>query len=321
LLAGFRTRAAGRPRGMKQPDAGSSTTVTLPVLGDWSLAESCDAAAHFPPIAHASTDGGALRMAFPTDDYARTAAVAVRQPEPGVAVVEVAGVDDPAPVVVQVARVLGLDVDARPFAALLASDPALAPVAAALPGHRPFSFFSPYEAAVWSVLSHRLQMRQAQRLKDALIAAGGDEVVVDGITLRGLPRPATLVDIDDLDGVPAERLLRARGVAQAALDGLLDVATLRGADPDEAMESLRGIRGIGEFYASLIFVRGTAQVDYLPFAPRVAKAAQTLYGLAEPPARDSWGALTDPWRPFRTWTSVLVTVYATRRGGETSGSR
>ena len=81
-----------------------------------------------------------------------------------------------------------------------------------LPGLRPCGFHSPYEAAAWAVLSQRLRIVQAARLRDSLVRRHGD----DG----AFPAPDALRTLDlDLPGRKAEYL---HAVAEAALDGRLD---------------------------------------------------------------------------------------------------
>jgi len=55
----------------------------------------------------------------------------------------------------QVSRVVSLDHDGSAFHRLCQADPALAAVHARAPGFRPALFYSPYEAAIWSVVSAR----------------------------------------------------------------------------------------------------------------------------------------------------------------------
>src|SRR6187401_1212093 len=85
----------------------------------------------------------------------------------------------------QVARMLSLDVDAAGWAAVLGREPVVAGLQARFPGFRPVCFPSPYEAAVWGILAHRISMVQASALKARLarehgtvFRAGDDDVLV-----------------------------------------------------------------------------------------------------------------------------------------------
>ncbi len=100
---------------------------------------------------------GTMRLAFCVDGdgYSHQVGVAVTQDAQGAVQGTVVGDADPAVVRAQVARVLSLDHDARAFVQIGQRDPVMAHLLAAAPGLRPPLFYSPYEAAIWSVLSAR----------------------------------------------------------------------------------------------------------------------------------------------------------------------
>src|SRR5258706_15088488 len=87
----------------------------------------------------------------------------------------------------QVARALGLDVDATPFARGLERDPVLRAIARRRPGFRPPVAFSPYVMAGWSVLSQRLRMAQAADLQVRIAEAAGDVLEVGGTKVASFP--------------------------------------------------------------------------------------------------------------------------------------
>src|SRR5215475_2662230 len=143
-------------------------------------------------------------------------------------------------------RFLALDVDGRGWPQVGRRDPVIADAQARLPGLRPCGFHSPYEAAVWSVLSQRLRIVQAARLRAELISRHGE----DG----AFPPPRTLARLDlDLPGRKGEYL---RAVAEAAADGLLDGEALRALDPGQAIQRVQQVKGLGPFAAELVVVRG-----------------------------------------------------------------
>ncbi len=112
-----------------------------------------------------------------------------------------------------------------------------------------------------------------------------------------------------LPGLPEERLRRLQGVATAAIEGKLDAAALRAAEPAQAMGEMLELRGIGPFYGELIIVRATGVTDVLPARESKARGyAAHFYGLDAPPSPEAFAALAEPWRPFRTWGAVLLRV-------------
>jgi DNA-3-methyladenine glycosylase II len=176
---------------------------------------------------------------------------------------------------------------------------------AALPGLRPCGFHSPYEAAAWSVLSQRIRIVQATRLRDELVARHG----ADG----AFPTPSVLRDLDlDLPGRKAEYL---RAVAEAALEGRLDGVTLRSVDPEEAIRAVQEVKGLGPFAAELVVVRGANAPDALPNHERRLEAeVAERYG----PTR-KLSEVSEAWRPFRTWGCVYLRALREGRTHEIRG--
>jgi DNA-3-methyladenine glycosylase II len=184
----------------------------------------------------------------------------------------------------QVARIVSLDHDGTAY-------PDVAdPVANALQREsdylRPVLFHSPYEAAALSIISARTSRPMANRLRDAL-----------GETF---PPPSELLELRELKGLPQNKIPRLHGIAQAALEGKLDREPLLALDPGAALAQLVELPGIGPFYASLILIRAVGTTDVLAEnEPKLQETVQKRYGrpLAE---------VSEAWRPFRTWISVLM---------------
>jgi 3-methyladenine DNA glycosylase/8-oxoguanine DNA glycosylase len=48
-------------------------------------------------------------------------------------------------------------------------------------------------------------------------------------------------------------------------------------------------------------------------------AVQKAYSLAQPPGREELQRIAESWRPFRTWTTVLLHVWLRREIGLPKG--
>jgi DNA-3-methyladenine glycosylase II len=175
------------------------------------------------------------------------------------------------------------------------------------PGLRPPLFHSPYEAAVWAIISTRRPAAAATGLRDRLAHDHGRVFELDGVDLAALPTPEQLLAVDSLSGLPEGRLPRLHAVAEAARAGALSADLLLSLGPERAAETLQELPGIGPFYASLIVIRATGFVDVLPdVEPRLLGLVQRLYGLEEPPTPSELATIAEPWRPMRTWAAVLI---------------
>lgn len=283
--------------------------VTVQVLGPWSLMTSRAFWEGFTPAALATeNEADELRTVFCVEGDWRRAEVTVTQEgsqEGSMARVVVAGDGDLEVAAAQACRFLSLDVDARTWPDVARRDPVIAHAQTQLPGLRPCGFHSPYEAAAWAVLSQRIRITQAARLRKDLVARHGDD--------RAFPTPQVLRGLDlDLPGRKTEYL---HAVAEAALEGRLDGATLRSLDPDEAIRVVQQIKGLGPFAAELVVVRGANAPDALPHHERRLDAEIVeRYG--------SDRALVDiaeAWRPFRTWAVVHLRTLREQRTHEIGG--
>lgn len=285
---------------------------TITPRGPFSLAEAAT-------FGFGQRDGtgwdGVLRLAFCRDGYLEHAGVEVRQD----AAADVHGtVHGPADMDVsavapQVARVLSLDHDGAEFIRVGARDPVIGALQAAAPGLRPPLFYSPYEAAAWSVLSARRPARQMMQVRQRLSEAHGAVFDLAGQRLAAFPAPGQLLAVESFPGIPEDRIGRLHGVARAALEGRLDVGFLQALGPERAMAELQTIKGIGPFYSALVVIRGTGFTDVLPVSePKALALTARLYHLDSAPGPEQFRELAEAWRPFRTWAAVLIRAAAGR---------
>src|SRR2546422_823128 len=67
--------------------------------------------------------------------------------------------------------------------------PVMGPLRGAAPGRRPPLFYSPYEAAVWAVMSARRPLRQMAEVRRRLSVEHGKVFQLAGEPLAALPTP------------------------------------------------------------------------------------------------------------------------------------
>jgi DNA-3-methyladenine glycosylase II len=252
-------------------------------------------------------------MAFGLDGSFEPVAANVRE-FGGELTVDIAGTRASAAAVAQVARMFSVDVDATDYPQVGRRDPAIGRVMDAFPGLRPVLFPSPYEAAVWAVLSQRIAQPQAARLKAALTAAHGEVVSIGADEVRALPAPEQLLSVKTFAGLSAEKIARLHGVARAALDGVLDAKHLNELGYEKALLVLQEIRGIGPFWSGGIYLRACGVTEPFPIdEPRTLRALADAHGLRDVPAGDELQKIVERFKPFGMWVSVLLRV-ATNRG-------
>jgi 3-methyladenine DNA glycosylase/8-oxoguanine DNA glycosylase len=273
----------------------------LTFTGDYDLDEASRFLEGWPPTAGASHHASSLlQWATSLDGEWNPLSITIRQQDHRLTCSFV-GASSPERVATEAARVLSLDVDASKLNQVIRWDPVAGRLLRKRPGLRPVCFWSPYEAAVWGVLSQRSSMAQASRIKSNITRDHGIEVG-DGCAF---PPPQSLRAIAEIPGIGRTKLDRLHHIAEAALDGSLSASMLRQEDVDTSLDRLADIPGVGPFTAELILVRGAGHPDVFPRHERRLHAImKSAYGLTSPGSTDL-EMIAEGWRPYRSWIGFL----------------
>ncbi|HEY7596675.1 MAG TPA: DNA-3-methyladenine glycosylase 2 family protein [Actinophytocola sp.] len=262
-----------------------------------------------------------VAMAFPVEGWQSSAAVLLRQRADGGIDGTVAGTPDPDAAFRQALAVLSLDVDGTGYPEVGRADPAIGGLQRDHNYLRPVLFHSPYEAACAFVLGHRLRIAQGRAIRQRIAERHGDQITVAGVRLHSFPTPQRLLELHTVPGVSEEKMRRLHGIARAALDGDLDRRRLRELPAVEALGQVRRLRGIGEFFAAGIVLRGAGVVDAVPDERITRTGIERLYQLPSEPDRARIEAITASWRPYRMWCAVLLQLSERRRPSKVHGGR
>src|SRR5258706_101922 len=106
----------------------------------------------------------------------------------------------------------------------------------------------------------------------AAISVGG---TAHAFTLAGAPRSGLTIEIEDKLPVAIRDQLVAHASRFVGAED--DVVAFCEAPYAEARDALLSIRGLGPFSAGAILLRGLGRMDELPWMPRFADIARTLY--------------------------------------------
>lgn len=210
-------------------------------------------------------------------------------------------VEAPAAVADEAAEVVrwwfDVDTDPAPVAALLATDPRLAPLVRARPALRPVRHPAGYEAAVDTVLGQQVTLSSARLFGERLRAAYSPGVVAG---LRVFPGPATLL------AAPLEELRATVGLTTSRARTVHAVAGLfaegfrlgPGTDPDSARAQLLELPGVGPWTVEYLALRALGDPDAFPSSDAVVRRA---LGGAGPRAAEKE---SQAWRPYRAWATA-----------------
>jgi DNA-3-methyladenine glycosylase II len=176
---------------------------------------------------------------------------------------------------------LSLTDDLRPFYERARLDPPFVPILERLYGYHQIKFPSPFENAVWAILTQRTPLPIARTIKQRLIDQYGGSLTVNGVTYKSFPEALTLASASP-DELPAlignERKAdyleeAARAFANA------DENFLRHGPYDEVEKWLRSIKGIGAWSATFVLIRGLGRMDKVSLDMKPLMAATSkVYG-------------------------------------------
>jgi DNA-3-methyladenine glycosylase II len=287
--------------------------ITLHPRGPFSLTAAARFVEGFPGT-QAQRPPQALRYAWAVDGDWRTVQATLRQDDEALKA-ELTGRPD-----AQLTRLatrdleqmLCLDVDGTGFAALGEHDRVVKTLQDRFPGLRPVLFYTPYEAAAWTIISQRIRMTQAATIKTRL----ADELGEHG----AFPAPPRLAQLScPQPGLTTGKINQLRTVAAAAQDGVLSRQRLRAMTYQDGLVHLQQLPGIGPFSAELILIRGVGHPDALPeYDTRLNDAIHRAYDTTDDTAIRS---ITDTWRPYRAWVALLLRAWREAETGEISHGR
>jgi DNA-3-methyladenine glycosylase II len=281
------------------------TTFRLHPRGPFSLAEAVRFQESFP-AGQGGGDHARLDLAFGVEGSWSTVGVRVTGDLTGTVVAN-PGRAPVGAIRAQVERILSLDADGSGFPEVGERDPVVAGLQRQFPGLRPVLFASPYEAAAWALIGHRIRMTQAAALRTRMSEGLGERVDFGDRSLAAFPSPDRLASLEPRPGLTITKVENLRALGRAAGDGDLDAEVLRALPVEEALRHLMKLPGVGPFSAELILIRGAGLTDLFPReTPRLHRAMAQAYDLGPEPPLPVLATIAAGWRPYRSWVSFLL---------------
>lgn len=199
-------------------------------------------------------------------------------------------------------RVLGVDVDHRPFLDAAWNDPVLGPLVRRRPWLRPNVRYRPHEALMWAIAEQLIEFDEAVLIQAKLVRAAG--VRCERTGLRDVPTPAEVLRLAPAEiermGLSARRTLLLRETCRLLVRGL----DLDAEDQLPVWRRLRSVPGLGAWTLSCLALRGQGEPDASPSGDLgLLKAVgrlmhEGLVELSPAPAMHAW----DHSRPGE-WTA------------------
>lgn len=173
---------------------------------------------------------------------------------------------------------LSLNDDLNDFYRIGRADPRFAPVIDTLYGlHQP-KFLTPFEIACWSVLTQRNPIAIARRRKQEISTTWGTRIVLPEGTYLAFPEPHRLasLSVDELIALVRNARKAEYLLAVAQFFSEVDEHYLRTGDYNEVATKIRSIRGIGEWSAHFILIRGLGRTEQTVFSNKEILSASSI---------------------------------------------
>ncbi|GAA2039554.1 DNA-3-methyladenine glycosylase 2 family protein [Agromyces tropicus] len=221
-----------------------------------------------------------------------------------------ASLADLAPLVARVRRLFDLDADAEAIDAALASDPALAPAVAGVPGIRMPGALDPHELVIRALVGQQVSVAAARTALTRLASDLGERVALGGAERVLFPTAAAIAEhgADVLRG-PAARIRTILDVSARLASGELVVAAER--ERSELRAELLSLPGIGPWTAGYLAMRVTREPDELLVSDVALRNGAARLGLpSEARALAARGAAWAPWRSYASmhlWRAAAAT--------------
>ena len=210
-----------------------------------------------------------------------------------------------------VERQFSTGLDISPFYQFARRDPALAMLVQHFHGMRIPQSANIFETLVSAILEQQINLSFAHQVKKALVQTFGSFIEHEGRRYYCFPEPAALAITTPRDllrlqisGPKAKYII---GLAQAVLDGTLDLEGLRRLDPDSAHSKLLSFKGVGPWTAQYVGMRALGHLDSLPAADvGLQKAIMRFYGLRKQPSQQRVAQIARAWAGWRSYATFYL---------------
>lgn len=218
----------------------------------------------------------------------------------------------------RVAWILGANQNLGPFYALAESDPVLSATVKRFYGLHLSHSVSVFEALVLAIMGQQIASNVASIIRTLLIETYGPCQTFDGETYYAFPRPESLA------ATPVDELRRLKlsqrkteyiqGISVAALDGPQGLESLHQLSDEAVIRQLIALRGVGQWTAQWVLVRGLGRPDAFPSGDlALRRVVSRLYFDGADLSDAQLEQFSQRWSPWRTYATAYL--FAALRSG------
>jgi DNA-3-methyladenine glycosylase II len=208
---------------------------------------------------------------------------------------------------------LSLQDNLKEFYEIAKKDERIQPAIKQFYGHKQVKFLTPFEIACWAILNQRIPMSVAHKMKENIVSKVGGQIIVKGVEYHSFPEPSDLVaaSAELPEMVPNKRKAEyLSSVAEAF--SLVDEQWLRVAPYGEVHDWLTDIKGIGDWSANFVLIRGLGRMEELSnVEPRLAFDVAKIYaGKDEQMNNEEVCKIAEKYGKWKGYWAYYIRIYA-----------
>ncbi len=207
---------------------------------------------------------------------------------------------------------LSLQDNLKEFYEIAKKDEFIQPAIKQFYGHKQVKFLTPFEIACWAVLTQRIPMNVARKIKENIVKKVGGQIKVRGIEYFSFPEPpdmvATSVDLSEM--VPNKRKVEyLTSVVESFCT--IEEKWLRTAPYEEVHDWLTNIKGIGDWSANFVMIRGLGRMEELSnIEPQLAlDVARTYTRKNEPMNNEEVCKIAEKYGKWKGYWAYYLRIF------------
>jgi len=208
---------------------------------------------------------------------------------------------------------LSLQDNLKEFYEIAQKDEFMQPAIKQFYGHKQVKFLTPFEIACWAILAQRIPMKIAHKMKENIIKKLGGQIKVKGVEYHSFPEPSNLVaaSVELPELIPNKKKAEyLSSVAEAFCN--IDEQWLRTAPYDEVHDWLTNFKGIGDWSANFVMIRGLGRMEELSnIEPQLALDVARIYaGKDEPITNEEVCHIAEKYGKWKGYWAYYLRIYA-----------
>ncbi len=209
---------------------------------------------------------------------------------------------------------LSLQDDLNEFYKIAKTDQCFSPVIKRFYGHKQVKFLTPFEIACWAILTQRIPMSFARKMKEQITRKFGGHIKISDVDYYTFPEPSKLASCateELLEVVPNKRKVEYLSeVVEAFSD--VDEQWLRKGSYDEVLEWLKGIKGIGDWSANFVMIRGLGRMEKISLVETdlALDAGRVYTGKDQPMTNAEVCNLAEKYGDWKGYWAYYLRIYA-----------